>query len=130
MIEERNGFECIDNDCMQCSKSLGNRKYLFIQAVWLDEENDYCVVSDIEDLTTMSLEDIESAITGYYDDIETMEKSYDLPLGQLDSVIAECNFEGRPFGDWEHQSEVVTWNRAEEIIQKFIDTDGEMFLSR
>lgn len=61
MIEERNGFECIDNDCMQCSKSLGNRKYLFIQAVWLDGENDYCVVSDIEDLTTMSLEDIESA---------------------------------------------------------------------
>ena len=38
MIEERNGFECIDNDCMQCSKSLGNRKYLFIQAVWLDGE--------------------------------------------------------------------------------------------
>lgn len=94
---------------------------------WLDGENDYCVVSDIEDLTTMSLEDIESAITGYYDDIEAMEKSYDLPLGQLDSVIAECNFEGRPFCDWEHQSEVVTWNRAEEIIQKFIDTNGEVF---
>lgn len=29
--------------------------------------------------------------------------------------------------DWEYEREIVTWERAEEIIQKFIDTDGKMF---
>ena len=29
--------------------------------------------------------------------------------------------------DWGYESEIVTWERAEEIIQKFIDTDGKMF---
>lgn len=62
MLEMKNDFECTDDDCMQCCKSLGNRKYLFIQAFRLDGEDIYSVISDIEDLTTMSLGDIENAI--------------------------------------------------------------------
>lgn len=128
MIEMRNGFECTDNDCMQCRKDLGDRKFLFVQAIWMDENNEYCVVVNTEDLKEMSLDDIKMAVSGYYNSIKAMEDSYDLPLGQLDELVAECSFENHPYCDWEYESEIVTWERAEEIIQKFIDTDGEVFL--
>lgn len=128
MLEMRNGFECTDNDCMQCRKDLGDRKFLFVQAIWMDENNEYCVVVNTEDLKEMSLDDIKMAVSGYYNSIKAMEDSYDLPLGQLDELVAECSFENHPYCDWEYESEIVTWERAEEIIQKFIDTDGEVFL--
>ena len=128
MLEMRNGFECTDNDCMQCRKDLGDRKFLFVQAIWMDENNEYCVVVNTEDLKEMSLDDIKMAVSGYYNSIKAMEDSYDLPLGQLDELVAECFFENHPCCDWEYESEIVTWERAEEIIQKFIDTDGEVFL--
>lgn len=127
MLKMRNGFELTDNDCMQCRKDLGNRKFLFIQKIYLDSDEAYCVVADTEDLTDMSLKDIENAICGYYDSISEMEESYDLPLGQLDDVIAECNFESRPYCDWKYQSKTVSWERAEAIIQTFIDSNGYIF---
>lgn len=40
MLEFKNGFECTDDDCMQCRKYIGDRKYMFIQALWLDTIND------------------------------------------------------------------------------------------
>ena len=120
MLEMRNGFECTDNDCMQCRKSLGNRRYFFIQVVELDEYK-YRVVANIEDLTKMSLNDIERAISGYYDDIPAMEESYGIPLGQLDDIIAECSFENRPYDTYDHKSEILTLERAEETIQDFIN---------
>lgn len=128
MLKMRNGFECTDNDCMQCRKDLGDRKFLFVQAIWMDENNEYCVVVNTEDLKEMSLDDIKMAVSGYYNSIKAMEDSYDLPLDQLDELVAECSFENHPYCDWEYESEIVTWERAEEIIQKFIDTDGEVFL--
>ena len=70
------------------------------------------------------------AVSGYYDSIKAMEDSYDLPLGQLDKLIAECSFENHPYCDWEYKSEIITKERAEEIIQKLIDTDGEVFLEK
>ena len=102
MLEMKNGFVVTDDDCMQCQKDLGERKFLFIQAIWMDGENEYCVV-------------------------DAMEESYKLPLGQLDDFIAECSFENHPYCDWEYESEIVTRERAEEIIQKFVDTNGEVF---
>lgn len=128
MLEMKNGFVITDDDCMQCRKNLGNRKFLFIQVIWMDEDDEYCVAANTEDLNEMSLEDIEMAVSGYYDNIKAMEESYKLPLGQLDELVAECSFEDRPYCDWEYKSEFVTQERAEEIIQKFIDTDGEVFL--
>lgn len=50
MLEMRNGFVVTDNDCMQCGKDLGDRRFLFIQAIWMDGENEYCVVANAEDL--------------------------------------------------------------------------------
>ncbi len=128
MLKMKNGFVITDDDCMQCRKDLGNREFLFVQAIWIDGDNEYCVVVNTEDLKEMSLDDIKMAVSGYYDNIKAMEDSYDLPLGQLDELVAECSFENHPYCDWEYKSEIVTKERAEEIIQKLIDTDGEMFL--
>lgn len=128
MLEMKNGFVLTDDSCMQCRKDLGNRKFLFIQAIWMDGCNEYCVVANAEDLKEMSLEDIEMAICGFYDSVKAMEESYELPLGQLDEVISECSFENHPYCDWEYKSKIVTEEKAEEIIQTFINTDGEVFI--
>ena len=127
MLEMRNGFVVTDDDCMQCRKDLGDREFLFIQAIWMNGDNEYCVVANTEDLKEMSLNDIEIAVSGYYGNIKAMEESYKLPLGQLDELVAECSFENHPYCDWEYKSGIVTKERAEEIIQKFINTDGEVF---
>jgi len=55
MLEMKNGFIVTDDDCMQCRKDLGNRKFLFIQEIWMDGDNEYCVVANTEDLKEMSL---------------------------------------------------------------------------
>lgn len=130
MLKMKNGFVITDDDYMQCRKNLGDRKFLFVQAIWMDGDNEYCVVVNTEDLKEMSLDDIKMVISGYYDSIKAMEDSYDLPLGQLNELVAECSFENHPYCDWEYKSEIVTKERAEEIIQKFIDTDGEVFLEK
>lgn len=126
MLEMRNGFVVTDDDCMQCRKDLGERNFLFVQAIYMDGDK-YCVVANAEDLKEMSFDDIEMAICDYYDSVNAMEESYKLPLGQLDELVAECSFENHPYCDWEYESENVIWERAEEIIQKFIDTNGEVF---
>lgn len=129
MLEMKNGFVLTDDSCMQCRKDLGNRKFLFIQAIWMDGNDEYCVVSHTEDLKEMSLNDIECAICGYYKGIKEMEEAYELPLGQLDDLVAECAFENHPYSDWEQQSEIVSLKRAEKIIQTFIDSDGKIFMT-
>lgn len=126
----KNDFECTDSDCMQYGKLLGNRQFKFIQAIWMAGEDEYCVIADTIDLSEMSLHDIECAICGYYDDIKEMEKAYGQPLGKLDWIIAECAFENNPYCNWEFKSEIVSRKRAEEIIQKFIDTNGTVFLKQ
>lgn len=130
MLKMKNGFVITDDDCMQCRKDLGDREFLFVQAIWMDGDNEYCVIVNTEDLKEMSLDDIKMAVSGYYDNIKAMEDSYDLPLGQLDELVAECSFENHSYCDWEYKSEIVTKERAEEIIQKLIDTDGKVFLEK
>ena len=126
MLEMKNGFVETDSDCMQCRKDLGNREFLFIQVIRSDEEGKCLVVADKEDLKEMSLNDIKTAVSGYYDGILGMEQAYNLPLGQLDDIVAECSFENR--GIWcKYESEAVTWIRAENMIQYFINTGGGVF---
>lgn len=126
MLEMKNGFVETDSDCMQCRKDLGNREFLFIQVISSDEEGKYFVVADKEDLKEMSLNDIKAAVSGYYDGILGMEQTYNLPLGQLDDIVAKCSFESRRFR-YKHESEAVTWTRAENIIQCFINIRGMLF---
>ena len=127
MLEMKNGFVETDRDCMQCRKDLGNREFLFIQVISSDEEGKYFVVADKEDLKEMSLNDIKTAVSGYYDGILGMEQVYNLPLGQLDDIVAECSFENRGIR-CKNESEAVTWARSENIIQHFIDTNGKVFM--
>ena len=122
----KNGFVETDSDCMQCRKDLGNREFLFIQVIRSDEEGKYIVIADKEDLKEMSLNDIKTAVSGYYDGILGMEQTYNFPLGQLDDIVAECSFGNRGFW-YKHESEAVTWERAENIIQCFINTRGMLF---
>lgn len=75
MLEMRNGFVVTDDDCMQCRKDLGNRKFLFIQEIWMYGDNEYCVVANTEDLKEMSFNDIELAICGFYDSIKARVRS-------------------------------------------------------
>lgn len=126
MLEMKNGFVETDSDCMQCRKDLGNREFLFIQVISSDEEGKYFVVANKEDLKEMSLNDIKTAVSGYYDGILGMEQTYNLPLGQLDDIVAKCSFESRRFW-YKHESEAVTWTRAENIIQCFINIRGMLF---
>lgn len=126
MLEMKNGFVETDSDCMQCRKDLGNREFLFIQVIRSDEEGKYIVVADKEDLKEMSLNDIKTAVSEYYDGILGMEQAYNLPLGQLDDIVAECSFESREI--WcKCESEAVTWIKAENMIQYFINTSGGLF---
>lgn len=126
LLELKNNFECTGNDCMQYRKYKGGRKYLFIQAFYLDE-NEYSVVADIIDVSKMTTEDIESAICGYYNSIEYMEQKYEATLKNLDWLVAKCAFESKL--DWKYGSKVVAEKRAEEIIHSFIDSDGKVFLN-
>lgn len=117
MLELKNGFECTDDDCMQCRKYIGDRKYVFIQALWLDTINDedtYSVVADTIDVSKMTTEDIECAIYGYYDSIKDMEQKYETTLEDLDWLIAECEFESEL--EWEYGSKIVTNKRAAKLI--------------
>ena len=63
----KNGFVETDSDCMQCRKDLGNREFLFIQVISSDEEGKYFVVADKEDLKEMSLNDIKTAVSGFWE---------------------------------------------------------------
>lgn len=134
MIRENNGWYCTDNDCMQYCRSLGDRKYEFVQAIWLDtcgddqraknakdDSDNYIVVTDSIDMNEYSNEDIEMAICSYYESIEEMENLYDLNIRELDSLVAECAFENICFVTDLH-NDIVSWDDAEDIIQHFIDT--------
>lgn len=87
MLKMKNGFVITDDDCMQCRKDLGDREFLFVQAIWMDENNEYCVVVNTEDLKEMSLDDIKMAVSGYYNSIKAMEDSYDLHLVNLMNLL-------------------------------------------
>ena len=139
MLNLKNGFELIENDSMLCCKYIGNRKYCFIQAVWLDtckgdtkafnaenEADNFAVVSDIIDISEMSESDIEIAVSDLYDSISDM-KSQGLSELASDWIIAECAFDNkRDESDYEYVSEVVSWKDAEKIIQSFIDSNGNI----
>ena len=137
MLNMINGFEQTDSDCLQCIKSLGDREYSLIRVIWLDTTNEdikssanncinnYVVVADKININEFSREDIEAIISSYYASIEDMENKYNMSLKELDSLVAECIFEESQ--SYSMKSNIVTWDEAEQIIQKFIDNNGKKF---
>lgn len=98
--------EWYKTDDLQWCKSLGNRRYKFIQAIclgsmWSDicpanAKDNYNVCSGLIDLNDYSKEEIESVISSYYDSYSDMLRSYGVSkenARDLDSIVAECIFE-------------------------------------
>lgn len=98
--------EWYKTDDLQWCKSLGNRRYKFIQAIclgsmWSDicpanAKDNYNVCSGLIDLNDYSEEEIESVISSYYDSYSDMLRSYGVSkenARDLDSIVAECIFE-------------------------------------
>lgn len=112
-------------DELQQCKDLGNRKYKFIQAIWIDTcpkdpENEYCVCSGIVDLNEWVEEDTETAIVAYYGSIDDMLENYGAcSLQELDDIVAECIFEENFFTDSNSHG---TFNKdgAVDFIKKWI----------
>lgn len=133
MITERNGWFCIDSDCMQYCKKENETRFNFIQTVWLDtcksdirainakdEYDNYAICSDYIDLDLYDDEDIECSLSSYGYTVESLKNIYGSNTNQ---IIAECLFEDNSLYDHNSIAGVVSWEDAEKIIQKHIDNN-------
>lgn len=132
MIKENNGWFCTDPECMQYCKKINEEVFRFIQAVWLDtcgddtraenekdDSDNYAVCADIIDLDLYDEDDILDSIGSYgYNSIAFLQKEYGDYANQ---IIAECIFEGNCLYNNSSIAGVVSWDDAEQIIQKYID---------
>lgn len=133
MVKENNGWFCTDNDCMQHCKKINETEFQFIQVVWLDtcdgdtraenakdKDDNYAVCTGYIDLDLYSLEDQASHISSYGYTMESVKETYGDAANQ---IIAECLFEDTCLYDCNSIAGVVSWDDAEQIIQKYIDTE-------
>lgn len=84
--------EWYKTDDLQWCKPLGERKYKFIQALWIDTcpndpENDYVVCSGLIDLNDYSDDEIETAISSYYESYDDMLNKYNTQEKMHTSLI-------------------------------------------
>ena len=130
MVQEKNGWYLIDNDCLQYGKDLGDGKYSFIQVIWMDTaegdarasasaDDNYIVVADTVNVGEMSDEEKQLCICGFYKDLDEMSKSYSLSVEELNSIIAECGFENQ--SSYEYESNLLTWKDAESHILEYLE---------
>ena len=126
-----NGWYETDDSCMQHCKEMGDRVYQFVQIIWMDttrgdqhaenacdESDNYIVVADTIDMKEYTEEDIEDAICGFYPSIKAMEENYEMPVKELDQVIAECAFENQ--WGYEYESEIVSLKDAKKIVEEYL----------
>ena len=119
--------EWYKTDDLQWCKSLGERKYKFIHALWIDTcptdpENDYVVCSSLIDLNEYSDDEIELAVSSYYDSYDDMLKKYSTTrenAHELDSIVAECIFEEECYTDG-HSHGTFTKENAVKYIENWI----------
>lgn len=127
-----NNWFCTDPDCMQYCQKVSETEFRLIQAVWLDtcdgdtraenakdESDNYAVCANFIALDLYDEDDILGSIGSYgYNSIEFLRKEYGDDANQ---IIAECIFETDCLYDNSSIAEVVSWDNAEQIIQKYID---------
>lgn len=134
MIKENNGWFCTDPECMQYCKKINEEVFRFIQAVWLDtcgddtkaenakdDSDNYAVCANVIDLDPELYDegDFEDYISSYgYNSIAFLRKEYG---DDADQILAECIFETECLYDHSSIAGVVSWDDAEQIIQKYID---------
>ena len=121
---EINGWTCMDSDSFQYCKYKGERVYSFIQIVWLDssDNNRYAICTDDIDLKNFFYHDLEMAINGFYNNLTDLEEKYQLPIGQLDDLIAKCYFENNCLVDSYSLGGVYTLDEAEKTVKSYIKT--------
>ena len=118
---------CTDNDSLQHYKKIGDRRYIFIEKVWLDiAEGDpgylnkeYTVKTAIVDLNDYTRKEYEIAIGGYYDSLEELETLCIESENDLDQIIAECIFEEMNDGSATTYG-MMTEEKANAFIEKYI----------
>ena len=133
MIKENNGWFCTNSDCMQHCKKESETEFQFIQAVWLDtcdgdtraenakdEDDNYAVCIGYIDLDLYDIESIEGSLASYGYTLKLVKEIYG---DDANLIIAECLFEDNCLYDCNSIAGVVSWNDAEQIIQKYIDTE-------
>lgn len=118
---ENKGWTLTDYDCLQYCKQYSDTEFSFIQAVWLDGDDNsdsYAVCAGYIDLNLYATEDIESAIAAYDYTMESVKEIYDDAANQ---IIAECLFETDCLYDCCSIAGVIPWEDAAQIIYKYIN---------
>lgn len=113
-----------DSNCAQYCRKLSPTKYEFTQIVWLDTTEDtdkeYVVTHDVEELADFDIDDLECAISGFYNSLHDMVNSYgkDMSLKDYLQLIAECAFENE-CGD-NSISDIMTWNECVQFQRRYM----------
>ncbi len=123
MVNVSNGW--FHTDELQYARKISDTKYHYIEAIWLDDlksKDVYAVCANTIDINELSQNDIELAISGYYKDIESMEKSYGMTVesGDLNQIIAECYFEEHCLYDNYSLGGTYTLAEAEKKIEEYM----------
>ena len=116
---------CTDPDSFQYCKEHGNRRYSFVEIVWLDTvegdlgypDKEYTVKSAYIDLDDYNMAEKEIAISGYYDSLDAMYTEYE---DAAEQIIAECIFEEMTEGSATTYG-MMTKEEAEDLVRKYME---------
>lgn len=96
-------FLTVDNSYQYCRKIL-DKEYEFTKILWLDGADEgtksYIVLSDTINVGTMTVNEIEIALSCFYSSLEDFINCYnysDISLAEFFQLIAECAFENASY---------------------------------
>lgn len=120
-----------DSNCAQYCRKLSPTKYEFTQIVCLDTTEDtdkiYCVTQSVEDVGSMTLDEVSGHISSYYQTLFRMVENYGgihdtgkdaLTVADYCQLIAECAFENE-CGD-NSISDIMTWNECVQFQRQYM----------
>lgn len=115
-----------DDSCAQYCRKITDTEYEFVQLQLMDmlprEDPDYCVTNSTVNVGSMDLDEIETAICGFYDSVRAMVESYgkDMSVTDYCQIIAECAFENE-IGD-NSISDIMPEDKALDFLLNYIRT--------
>ena len=113
-----------DDSCAQYCRKITDTEYEFVQLRLMDmlprEDSDYCVTNSTVNVGSMDLDEIETAICGFYDSVRAMVESYgkDMSVTDYCQIIAECAFENE-IGD-NSISDIMPEDKALDFLLNYI----------
>lgn len=113
-----------DDSCAQYCRKITDTEYEFVQLQLMDmlprEDSDYCVTNSTVNVGSMDLDEIETAICGFYDSVRAMVESYgkDMSVTDYCQIIAECAFENE-IGD-NSISDILPEDKALDFLLNYI----------